>query len=53
MKLSKKELDELREVIRLSIDHYADVFTDEDLADFGMSLLQATAAILKAKHNLK
>lgn len=51
MKLSKKEIDELREVVRLSIGQYADEITDEDLADFGMSLLQATATILKAKRS--
>ncbi len=51
MKLSKKELDELREVIRQSIGDQVDKFTEEDLCDFGMSLLEATAAILKAKYH--
>jgi hypothetical protein len=50
VKLAKKEIDELREVIRQSIGHYADVFTEEDLNEFGIAVLQATAAILKAKH---
>jgi hypothetical protein len=53
MRFSKKELNELREAVRASIGAHADTFTDEDLADFGMSLLEATATILKAKYNLK
>jgi hypothetical protein len=53
MRLDKKDIDELRDVVRLSIGAHADTFTDEDLADFGMSLLEATAIILKAKYNLK
>jgi hypothetical protein len=51
MKLAKEELDELREVIRQSIGDNADEFTDQDLCDFGISLLEATATILKAKRN--
>jgi len=51
MKLAKNELDELREVIRQSIGHHADKFTEEDLNEFGIAVLQATAATLKAKHN--
>ena len=51
MKLSKGEINELREIIRQSIGHYADVFTEEDLNEFGIAVLQATAAILRAKHN--
>jgi hypothetical protein len=51
MKLSKKELDELREIIRQLIGNYVDKLTEEDLNEFGIALLQATATSLKAKYN--
>jgi len=45
-----KEIAELREVLRISIGGRADKLTDEDLSEFGATMLQATAVVLKAKH---
>lgn len=47
---STKELADLRSVLRASIGDHADDLTEEYLSDFGTSMLQATAVILKAKH---
>ncbi len=50
MKLNEKELSELREKLRLSIGNNADTFTKKELNEFGSSLLQATAVVLKSKY---
>lgn len=48
-----KELAKLRDVLRTSLGKHADELSDEDLRDFGSSMLQATAVVLKAKYSLK
>lgn len=45
-----KEIAKLREVIRVSIGKYADDLTEEDLSEFGTSMLLATAVVLKARY---
>jgi len=47
---SAKELAGLRGALRTSIGRHADDLSDEYLSDFGTSMLQATAIVLKAKH---
>ena len=48
--LNAKEIAKLREVLRLSIGSHVDTFTTEELKEFGSSMLQATAVVLKAKY---
>ncbi len=45
-----KEIAELREVLRISIGGRADKITEENLSEFGATMLHATAIVLKAKH---
>ena len=45
-----KEIAELREVLRISIGSSADRITEENLSEFGATMLHATAIVLKAKH---
>jgi len=47
--LGEKERLELREILRLSIGDHVSEFSDEDLNDFGMTLLELTAIVLKAR----
>ncbi len=47
--LGEKERLELREILRLSIGDYASKFSEEDLDDLGVTLLEATAIALKAR----
>lgn len=49
--LSAKETAELREVLRIQLGRHADMLSDEDLSDFGITMLQATAIVLKAKYS--
>ena len=51
MTLDVKERDELREVLRLSIGDHVSKFSEEDLDDFGMTMLEVTAIVLKAKQS--
>lgn len=51
--LDEKERLELREVLRLSIGDHVSKFSEEDLNDFGMTLLELTAIALKAMHSEK
>lgn len=53
LKLGEKERLELREVLRLSIGDHVSKFSEEDLDDLGMTLLEATAIALKARHSQK
>jgi hypothetical protein len=53
MKLTKKQLYELRIIIVNSIGEEANNLTDEDIDEFGISLLEATVALLKAQYHLK
>jgi len=48
MELSKTELANLREVLRKSIGDYSDQFTDQEVSELGVTLLQTTAVLLKA-----
>lgn len=50
-KLDEKQISELREVLRLSIGDHADKLSEDELNDLGMTLLEATAVALKAKHS--
>lgn len=50
---SAKEIAELRDVLRISLADHADALTEADLSDFGASMLQATAVVLKAKYMQK
>ena len=45
-----KELMGLREALRISIGDHADKLTNEDLSEFGISMLEATAIVLRAKY---
>ncbi len=45
-----KELAKLREVLRVSLGNYADNFSEDDLREFGASMLYATAIVLKVKY---
>jgi len=47
---NSKEISELREVLRLSIGNSTDDLTENDLNEFGSSMLEATAIVLKAKY---
>lgn len=47
--LGEKERLELRDVLRLSIGDHANELSEEDLDDLGMTLLEATAVVLKAR----
>lgn len=47
--LGEKERLELREVLRLSIGDHVNKFSEEDLDDLGMTLLEVTAIVLKAR----
>ena len=47
---NSKEISNLREVLRASIGSSADEFTNNDLNEFGSSMLEATAIVLKAKY---
>lgn len=49
LKLSTRQLSELREVLRLSIGNHVDKFSEEDLDDLGMTFLEATAIALKRR----
>jgi hypothetical protein len=48
--LNAKESDSLREVLRISIRNHADELTEGDLNEFGISMLETTAVVLKAKY---
>jgi len=50
LSFSSKEISNLREVLRSSIGNSADEFTNNDLNEFGSSMLEATAIVLKAKY---
>lgn len=50
LKLTGKEIAELREALRVSIGNHADKLTNEDLSEFGISMLEATAIVLRAKY---
>ncbi len=50
LNFNAKEIAKLREVLRLSIGSHVDTFTTEELKEFGSSMLQATAVVLKAKY---
>ena len=50
LSFSSKEISNLREVLRASIGNSADEFTNNDLNEFGASMLEATAIVLKAKY---
>src|ERR1035437_7240258 len=52
-KLDVKERDELREILRLSIGDRASEYSEEDLNDLGMTMLEVTAVALKAMHSEK
>lgn len=47
---STRELAKLRDVLRISIGKHADELTEEDLSEFGASMLHMTALVLKAKY---
>lgn len=49
MELCKKEIVSLREVLRKSIGDYSNQFTDEEVNELGITLLQTTAVLLKAR----
>ena len=49
MVLGEKESFGLREVLRLSIGDHVNEFSEEDLDELGMTLLEATAVALKAR----
>lgn len=51
--LSAKEIAELREVLRISLGRHVDRLSDEDLSDFGITMLEATAIALKARYQRK
>jgi hypothetical protein len=53
MELTCTEIIKLREVIRKSIGDYSDRLSDEEVCELGMTLLQMTAVILKAKSLLR
>ena len=46
-----KELAELREVLKISLGKHVDMLSDDDLSDFGLTMLQVTAIALKAKYS--
>jgi hypothetical protein len=47
---SAKEKDKLREVLRISLGDRADELSNDDLSDFGASMLLTTALVLKARY---
>ena len=49
MVLGEKESFGLREVLRLSIGDHVNEFSEEDLDELGMTLLEATAVALKER----
>lgn len=51
--LDEKVRLDLREVLRLSIGDNVSTFSEEDLDELGVTLLEATAIALKAKHSQK
>ena len=53
LSFSAKEIAELREVLRISIGDRTDRLTEEDLSEFGTSMLLATAVVLKTKYSNK
>ncbi|MDO8565826.1 MAG: hypothetical protein Q7S04_01400 [Candidatus Moranbacteria bacterium] len=48
---SAREIAKLRDVLRISIGKHADELTEEDLSEFGASMLHATALVLKVKYS--
>ncbi len=48
---SPKEIAGLRKVLLISIGVRANELTEEDLREFGASMLQVTAIVLKAKYS--
>ena len=50
LNFNAKQITKLREILRLSIGSHVDTFTTEELKEFGASMLQATAVVLKAKY---
>lgn len=46
---SAKEIARLREVLRISLGGNADQLTEEELSEFGRTMLEATTIALKAK----
>ncbi len=51
MMLDEKERLDLREVLRLSIGDHVSGFSEGDLDDLGVTLLEVTAIALKTKHS--
>ncbi len=51
--LDEKERLELREILRLSIGDRVSEYSEEDLNDLGMTMLELTAIALKAMHSEK
>jgi hypothetical protein len=47
---SAKEIHVLREVLRISLGKHVDKLTEEDLIDFGSTMLRVTAIVLKAEY---
>jgi hypothetical protein len=47
---STQEITSLREILRISIGNHVNNLTNEQLIDFGTSILHTTAIVLKAKH---
>lgn len=47
---SVKEIAKLREMLHISIGNHVDKLTEDDLNEFGTSMLQVTAIVLKAKY---
>ena len=45
-----EEISRLREVLRLTLGKHVDRLSCEDLSEFGASMLQATAIVLKARY---
>jgi hypothetical protein len=53
MNLSKEEMLKLREILRISLGKRANELSEEELSEFGITLLEATAIALKARCLLK
>lgn len=53
MELSNSDIVKLREVLQKSIGDYSDQLSDQEVGELGITLLQTTAVILKAKCDLR
>jgi hypothetical protein len=53
MELSHNEIKNLREILRKSIGDYSDQFTDQEVYELGVTLLQTTAVVLKTRYQTK